>query len=351
MKKIPVYFEASCVDNGTLWVSSSDYNGLLRMDIKSGHVHYCGEFPDEDSLKQRLHYGNALKVDNKIYFIPLESCHMHIYDISKDVFESYYISEQAAGYSFGTKWENYIYMVSTRKNNIARFNLKTKKFEIVYENSKIILGYQHGIYVYNEKMYLMPYDSNSLLQFNIKENTVQEWNIEGEGNTFQILGGKGSDIYIINKKSKYIFIWNINLQEMIATGVYFKQEVNSWQNGKWIVGNNWNDNKVFIFEINEKKVSSVCIKDYNSKTNQLLINSAFVYGDDILFATNKGGDLYSVKDGSFKKSVFIDENDKKKKIIDCQRGKCELTKKILEEKETIDLETYIHLVTNTKSDK
>lgn len=60
MNQVPICFEACAVDDERLWISASDHNGLYKMNIETGGITYCGLFPYEDILKERLHYRNAI---------------------------------------------------------------------------------------------------------------------------------------------------------------------------------------------------------------------------------------------------------------------------------------------------
>lgn len=78
-------FYAQVVLGNELWISSSRFNGLFRINIESNKITFVGRFPQHASKDAELHLF-AKTYGNKIYFFPKCSKSIDIYDVKTGIF-------------------------------------------------------------------------------------------------------------------------------------------------------------------------------------------------------------------------------------------------------------------------
>ena len=294
--RFPLIFESGCVSDDDVWFSASDFNGLYKMSLKSKKIEYIGEFPNENGLKRRMHYGEALKVGSKIYFLPLESRYMNIYNLKNNTFESYCIAQNSCGLTRGVIYGDYIYMFSTRKSDTYRYNTVNNVFEKVPINNEMSKrGYCHGYYKYKNMIYLIQYKSNILCQLDFDNLKMNYFYLSKNTDEFQIIGGKKELVYVINQKNSMIYTWNIKAENLQPQNIFYPMKLNSWQTDQYIVGNNKMGEKLQILYLDNHNIINTDVFQNENSKEQYIIQFAFEYQSSLYFIFNNT--LYSIKDG------------------------------------------------------
>lgn len=344
MDNISLHFEACGIHGENIWISEKEYNALYKMNVVTGSITYCGEFPFEPSLKKRLHYGNTIIIDNKIYFIPLESSYIHIYNLDSEKIESYKIADCAAGLCAGYMYNNFIYMISTRNRDIIRYDVQKNMAKKVYQEKDCdSVGYAHGSFLYDNYLYMVVRNSHILRQFDLKKQRMYEWDLSDMRENFELVGVYKGLIYLKGKNSNMLYTWNMERHSIICQNIIFMHSLNSWQNNELILANNDKDNYVHIYNILDNKVIREKIENLQMDTDPFIISTAVSYKNDILFVNKQDNCLYSVLRGKKKYSLQIDENEIRKKKRDIQNNNLEI-RDVLKEAYIFEIEGFINKV-------
>ena len=345
MNKVQICFEACVVDGEWLWISASNHNGLYKMNIGTGRITYCGTFPHEDILKERLHYGNAIIISNKIYFIPLESSYMHIYDTEKNRFECYQISNRAAGFCMGAEYNGKIYMISTRNMDISVYDILTNTIVKVYSETRDEwLGCAHGGCIYKDSFFSIARESNILRQYNMNTNNMKEWKLSNTKDNFEIIGIYDGKILLTNMNNKMVYSWDIKKKQIMYNEIKFEKKLNCWQNGERIITNNLNDKKIYMLNVLTKRVSIIYVENKAINFDPFIISTAFNYGKDIFFVNKQDNCVYSSISGKVIYPLFIDEKNISKRNAMIINDKIDLCQKVVKENKIFSFKDYIKTI-------
>lgn len=291
-------FESCCVTDDLIWMSACDFNGLFKGNLKTGEIQYLGMFPEEHPLQQRLHYGDALVVGERIYFVPLESKQMHIYNRITDQFEQSCLKyDVPIGYSKGMVFENILYLFSTRTTDVICYNLSANTYDTIHLGKNSPIGYGHGVYHYKNYIYLMSSEGNVLRCFDMQSQKSQDYRIDGKDNSYRIIGGEDDFIYLTGVNNATIYVWNISEQKIIREKKLNRQiRLNSWQIKDTIVGNSFLGEDITTIDAETLDESQVHIKRkiIAQGNKKFEIQQAFIFGDDLYIVSQGDGAIYSL---------------------------------------------------------
>lgn len=292
-------FESFCVIDDVIWMSARDFNGLFKGSLKDGTIEFIGCFPGEHPLQKRLHYGEAICQDEKIYFVPLESKCMHVFNLRTKSFEKCHVEKETEmGYAKAVLFNDNLYMISTRKTELLRYDLKSKICTTIFESkADENYGYTHGTYVYGENIFLMLAGKNVMRCLNMRSSQVTDYPVGEASKQYQIVAGKENILYFVNKKEPEIFSWNILLErEQKRTVMEYGITLNSWQRGNLVLGNAHLGEGITVLDIVQLKTSKLHMDDINipKKKDVFEVQTAFTYGQDLYFVWEKDGAIYSL---------------------------------------------------------
>ncbi len=89
-------------EQGKLWISNMGYNGLVKCDITTKEIEYVKQFEGYALTRTNLH-GTVRKLKNRLFFFPLASNHVHIYDIESEKVTAIEIPQEYGVTSFSKK--------------------------------------------------------------------------------------------------------------------------------------------------------------------------------------------------------------------------------------------------------
>lgn len=117
-----------------IWVSLTEFNGLVKIDINTGEIFFVGEFPFEDRGYQ-LH-NKICEYDNKLFFSPWNTNNITVYDLENKEFRK--IPMEDCGYlSAGRvvttvqKDENLFFILENARE-IIEFDMQREKIRKKY---------------------------------------------------------------------------------------------------------------------------------------------------------------------------------------------------------------------------
>ncbi len=345
------FFESFCVINDDIWMSARDYNGLFKGNLKNGDLQFIGCFPEESPLKQRLHYGKAIYKNEKIYFIPLESKFLHVYNMNTHLIEFYSIGKKVNRcYASAVCSNNEIYMISTRTTELLKYHIDNDLFEFLDSSSfqsNVKFGYFHGYYFYNNDLFLSLSQKNILRRINVLDNQITDYFIGEKSYLYQIVAGKEDIIYLINKDKPEVICWNISHQKVIdVINLEYGILLNSWQYGNIVLGNAHLNEGITVLNLSNLKADKIFIQNskkiYNNTGYE--IQNSFIYNDDIYIVWEGDGGIYSLKEKKEILRFSINNNELKelKDEMQCHLGK--LSENVLEESDVFNLNDLIAFV-------
>lgn len=163
-------FEAIAIESDRGYASDYEYNGLYKVNMKSGICEYLGIFPDESANQKRIHCC-AKWIGNKIYFIPAAGDKISIFHIDEESIESLGIpSPQTAKHTFYQKkykfieavaFHSYLWLIPSTYPGVLRIDIRTNEIK-VFEEWIPDTGYmfRKGLCI-KEKQFLIPSGSNN----------------------------------------------------------------------------------------------------------------------------------------------------------------------------------------------
>lgn len=73
--------------NGYAYFSNWFYNGMFKVEIRTGNTTFLGSFEGEKLFEINIHK-EIFRLDNKIFFCPRRGGNVHIYDLSEETMSS-----------------------------------------------------------------------------------------------------------------------------------------------------------------------------------------------------------------------------------------------------------------------
>lgn len=115
-------------EDGNLWISSMGYNGLVKYDRRTREIEYVKQFDNYSIIKRNIH-GNAKRIENRLFFFPLVSNYVHIYDLKNETETSIEIPKETGVTSFSRsvyEYKNFFLLFPTYLNGtIWKINSST----------------------------------------------------------------------------------------------------------------------------------------------------------------------------------------------------------------------------------
>lgn len=85
------------VDNGYAYFSNWSYNGLFRVELKTGKALFLGSFKNEKQNEFNIHL-EILQQNEKIYFFPYRGRHVHVYSLTDQSISAIEIKKVSEGF-------------------------------------------------------------------------------------------------------------------------------------------------------------------------------------------------------------------------------------------------------------
>lgn len=223
MKQIEVNlleFEAVAkVSESMAYGSCSMCNGLFEINLFSGLCNYVALFPNEKIDADRLH-AKAVKIKNKIYFIPAAADYIAVYDIENKKLDSieldivdktlYKFYKPRFKFSDGIFFKNSLFIISSTYPAIIRLNPYTHKIEY-YRDWIPREGYffRKGTYVYKNKFYIPSVVNNFVLEFNMQNMQGKQHFVGEKNHGSWSMCGNEEEIWLIPKLQGAVTYWNL----------------------------------------------------------------------------------------------------------------------------------------------
>lgn len=222
MTNVPV--ENAVLEDGKIWFSAMDFNGLFEKNIETGEVHSVGMFPDEPYAKTRLYIASEL-VGRKIYFAPFKAENIAVFDLEEQRFKRIVIdSDRLDGKSNITKYTGtalcgkYLYMLPTFSSSILRIDTENDTVEYITgwkekvrsfifdEDMAFFRGQSVEI---NNKLFIPFANVNAVLELDLitLQTTVHRIGTESVG--YSGICYDGYKFWLSPRKFDHIVSWNM----------------------------------------------------------------------------------------------------------------------------------------------
>lgn len=190
--------DAICCDNGFIWISSMNYNGLYRYDIQKERVCFIATFPDVSVNESRIH-AKAIKIDKKIYFFQTRAGCFHVYDVERGM-----IRKSAEDFDKGISrngaflYERNIYCISDAEDfTIYKIDTETDLVEKVLSvERKEPYKISKDIVQLGEKAYFACRNQDIILEFNCKKDNMECYSVSVEGKGFGTICHDGKNFWL-----------------------------------------------------------------------------------------------------------------------------------------------------------
>lgn len=134
-------FENFHDDGKNFWFSANNVNGLFRMDKQTWKAKFMGSFPGEPAFGRG--YSFIAENDGKLFFAPLETDSIGVFDMEENTFSKIEVSEPtraafvkynpALKFSFAAAYKEWVFFFPYTYPAILRFNTKTGELEYLDE--------------------------------------------------------------------------------------------------------------------------------------------------------------------------------------------------------------------------
>ena len=261
-KKNVLKFEASCTHENTTYVSLSYINALISVDLINGNVRYLNSFPGELKLKRRLHYCTML-IDDCIIFFPFQSNKIQLYNFEKNYFRTICIPvEGDVFFTNAIIYGEYIYLTSTRNQDIWLFSLKEEKIEKIFfgdKNCYFSLGTVH----HQKFMYTLFPGKNILYKYNLDEKIIELVNINNYKGFSHIIGLFDDKIFLHEQDSDNVVSYNLNTKDIIFEfKILTNRIMTAYQSGHNVLTYNEYDNSVMKIDLIKKSAKILVSNSY-----------------------------------------------------------------------------------------
>ena len=336
----PLMFEDLVVEEEYSWFTCWNYNSLFKMENKSDKAECVLSFENEELGEERL-FSKIVCDKNKLYFIPLRSKALYSYDKENGDVSRFDIEEARlgkiegySGWNFYSAhlYNNKIYMLPYQRKNLLIFDIETETFEYIdiqydeYMKDKSNYG---GRFIFQsllveDKIYAPLAGNSSVACFDLKDNTIKYYLIESENQGFADISYDGKNMIIVPLVGYEIIKWNHKENIVIKKVVIDKKgndKITFW--GSEIYGDH-----IYLFPNEYDRVLKWNLKDDRIETmkesEELCIEHRNILADcQFTMCKVIEGTLY-VHTGRRNELCKLDENNRrweKKKIYMTERTK------------------------------
>lgn len=220
------------VEGNTIWFVSV-YSWLFKLDIETGKIEKVCKLSD----KTMHHYGDVIKVDNRIFIGPLHAQNFCV--IEDNVLRKIPLKElndRPDSFVKMVRYQKYLYLIPGRYPALVRYNMETEELTYYFDCLKEFTGaedgikFQQGVCIRGRYLYMASAFDNRVLVFNM-DSGKYKIKIVGQ----RIDGGcwymtdDGTDFWIVPIKGNVVTRWNPETDRVWEYSQY-PAELSCWNN-------------------------------------------------------------------------------------------------------------------------
>lgn len=220
VKDETIYFYDCAIEDNKLWFVAGNYNSLYEMDMNSGKVNLLGRIPNEDGISISL-YNNMFKVGDNIWMIPSRAKEIAKYNLKDKKFSKIKLVEdkQSKTVKFYSAhlYGNKIYMSPWNFHGIVCFNLEDESISIDdsfikyleekynYDNNT---AYVRNSCMVGDKIYMPIYETDIIIEYNTTKKTFKEYCLDNKDIKISSIVHDGYKFWLIPRVSGAIARWD-----------------------------------------------------------------------------------------------------------------------------------------------
>lgn len=216
-----ICFDYCHYENGVIWFTSKEQNGLFQLDTETGITTFLGTIPNERKSICDL-YNRIYKYKETLWLIPSRACEIAAYNTVTKEFEKYLVGEEHKSLKLQYSYQkgNTLYMVSADFSVLISLNLESREItkqeikglynqdELSYKPCR--LDYSPRVCVVEEKMYFIPNETNIVCEYDLKKNTLEKYSVGKSEDKYCNILFDGKKFWLISFEDAKIVCWQPN---------------------------------------------------------------------------------------------------------------------------------------------
>lgn len=169
-----------------VWFANNSFNGLFKMDIHTGEIHFVSIFPEEDGCYAS--YKKCIAIEKKIFFFPAYAKNIQIFDTTSEKFTTIKIEMGKVDFCADALLVGKVIYIfpADKSKNLLRMNVDTYEISEIKEFQENIpkLGMTSSDYLLcrvSEKLgkaYFAIYKSDMIVCYDLFNNEIKTYHTE-----------------------------------------------------------------------------------------------------------------------------------------------------------------------------
>ncbi|WP_019552573.1 CDP-glycerol glycerophosphotransferase family protein [Propionispira raffinosivorans] len=244
-EKASIAFHYMHIERDEVWFVAEGYNALCRMNIYSGEIKPLLQFetfPVNGGL-----YTHFVKIEDKIYFSPMNAKSIYEYDVSSGISKTTALKKALEWGNFGRSisYKKHLFMIPCRYPAILSYDINTGECIYYTKCIKELLPYQHAQHeellgwecIIENRLLLPALQVNKIIEFDMETRDYHIYDLPGENvDCWRIIEAEVDlDTYwLIPWKTKCIRKWNRKTNTCEFYDIYPTEYscMQNWDNGQ-----------------------------------------------------------------------------------------------------------------------
>lgn len=216
-----------------LLASACKFNGLVKVDIKSGETKYIMSFPGENEIIKNQH-SKAIVFNDEIYFFPDTGNYIHIFNVNENNITKIYVNRNNySGEYYTTIYEDSVIIIPKKGGeDILRYSFGNTEVSVLIswtELSKYIPINSSYLFLravaYERKLYLPVFETCHVLSVDLDTLFIETIEVQVD----KLLGAFGGDgeVLLLSNDSPALYKWNPIENKIISCELDSKIKHNS----------------------------------------------------------------------------------------------------------------------------
>lgn len=344
MNRNGIRFTKICEAHGAVYFFALGVNGLFELNTDTGEARLLasvpGEYPFEEALYRDMQY-----FENKIYGIPFQAFGLAIYDLTSEIMkvvEIEYLRDTKEKFISSFVYNRKLYMIPFKGNSIWTFDIDTGKAACISNLTRYKDVILKKAVVLGDEAYLISYNYNFIFRFNLISTEKEYWFAGQKKAGFRDLIYFENRLWLLPIMGGSIFAFDIEKMKFQKYEIIKNENVPCFSTMMTI------GNLIFLlpsrasqfaeFDIYSGRVELLELKNEYKKESGLNFSYGFSCRGKNFGLSNKNKSL-----------VLLDETQKEIPICFCNPGDIKVTSKdieghLMKERSFFTLENYLSVI-------
>ena len=254
-KEKKIYFSNGVIIGQNCWCCAEDGQEICKTNIITGMTTIVKCL--DERISGYSFYNSVIYNEERLYFIPLLSDVLLVYDINKNNVEEYEIDSnicrgKGAKFISAGIYKDNMYMFPCCADHVCRFNVISKEIEYLQnitnmqaKNSSTGLTYCFGTGVKCDEIFWLPVlGRDMIVAYSMFTNEYREYVIDSKEEGFRYLVKIDDDFYLLTRNGNVVH-WNLergfckkydnpNATEKVALGRNIYSKIVYFENAIWL---------------------------------------------------------------------------------------------------------------------